>query len=227
MCFTPLIAVITAFIEIILAFTILALFRRSFFRNVFALFILLLGVYQFTEFMLCISAQPQFWALLGFLFYNFLPAIALHSTLRFHGKKTNLLAIYVLPSIFASIAIFTNFVKEATCNQPFVTVKHLFFQTETLLPTLIYGTYYFGFIIAACTLAWKGYRGEKNHIRKKLDLLEVIGVVLMTIPTFVLIALFPILSIKFPSIYCHFALLLAIMVFIAAYLESKLPSQNI
>ncbi|MBI4016991.1 MAG: hypothetical protein HY363_04850 [Candidatus Aenigmarchaeota archaeon] len=223
MCYTPIIAISTAFIEFFLALTIIFVFRRSYFRNMFALFIFLLGAYQMTEFMLCTSQQPEFWALLGFLAYNFLPAIALYETLRFTGKKVNPLLIYSPPTIFALVALTTQFIKEATCNEPFVTVRHIFYQTgQTVLPW-IYATYYFGFIIAACVIAFQAYKKERNKIRREINLLKVIGVVLMSVPTFILVVLFPILSIKFPSIYCHFALLLAIMTFIAAYLESKLP----
>src|SRR3989344_4507903 len=101
MCYTPLIAITTAVVEFILACIMIGVFRKSFFQTLFALFIVLLGTYQFTEFMLCTSQQPEFWALVGFLTYNFLPALALHGTLRFVGTKIHTLFLYVLPVLFS------------------------------------------------------------------------------------------------------------------------------
>jgi len=226
MCYTPLIAITTAVVEFILACIMIGVFRKSFFQTLFALFIVLLGTYQFTEFMLCTSQQPEFWALVGFLTYNFLPALALHGTLRFVGTKIHTLFLYVLPVLFSLFVLSPEFIREASCNEPFVTVRHLFFQIDQGVWPFVYAAYYFGFIITACVCTLVAYRQEKNKIKRRIELLELTGITLMTVPTFVLLFLFPILSIKFPSIYCHFALALAIMIFVGAYFENKLPTKK-
>jgi hypothetical protein len=48
-----------------------------------------------------------------------------------------------------------------------------------------------------------------------------IAVLLMSLPTFILMVIFPFFDIMFPSVLCHFALLLAIVVFVGTYLEHK------
>lgn len=223
MCYTPLVSILTSFIEFFLVVVILAFFRKSFFRNSAVIFIILLGTYQMTEFMLCTSQNPAFWAIVGFLTYNFLPAIGIHHAAHFSHKKINTALIYALPTSFAIVALITNFIIESTCNEPFITVRHLFFQTNNLLLPIFYFTYYFGFIIFASMIFLTAHKKEKNKIKKKICILELIGIAIITIPAVIFTILFPILSIKFPSIYCHFALLFAILLFVAVYLKNKLP----
>ncbi len=99
----------------------MAFVKKSTVRNFFAIFIILLGIHQFTEFMLCTSSNPIAWATVGIINYSFLPAIALHGTLKFVGRKANLPVIYAVPIATAVIAVITpNFVTKAACNTIFV-----------------------------------------------------------------------------------------------------------
>jgi len=132
MCFTPAISLTTAIIEFILAILILSLFKRTIITKFSALFITVLGAYQFSEFMLCTSNNIQTWVILGFIIYTFLPAIGLHAIIKFLKLKTKKWLVYTPSIIFSLIALlYRNFVIEGSCSKYFVKVKTIFFLSET------------------------------------------------------------------------------------------------
>jgi len=221
MCFTPFVSISTAIIEFILATILLLYFPKTTLRNFSAILIYFLGFYQFTEFMLCISGNPIFWARLGFVTYSFLPAIALNSALRFVKRKPHPLFVYIIPFFVAVYAFSFPIVISATCKTVFVEVHHSGPLFNTIIYS-IYDLYYFGFVLANCILFYLDFKSNKNKIREEIDLTEIWGVLLMTLPTIVFIILFPYLGIRFPSVLCGFAIFMAITSFIAVHLESKL-----
>ncbi|MBI4453684.1 hypothetical protein HY636_03495 [Candidatus Woesearchaeota archaeon] len=244
MCFSPHVSISVAIIEFVLATLILLLFRKSFISKFMALFIYLLGFYQFTEFMVCISANPDIWAKLGFITYTFLPAIGLHfilriSTFKFNKKlnkklsTTQIILLYLLlytpPVLFSLFSIFTpNFIVETSCNTIFVTIKNLLFNTDNYIKFTFYWLYYFGFITIATIISLIKYHLEKNKYVKLFYLLGALGLLIITIPPLILIVIFPALNVMYPSIYCKFALLFAVIAFILCYLSSvhKIPKMK-
>lgn len=225
MCFTPLISLITAIIEFSLAIILFTFFKKTTLRNFFGAIIIILGFYQFTEFMLCIGNAPFLWAAIGFSFYSILPSLALHASIRFTKKKANIPLIYLVPSIAIITALFAKgFITSAECSRFFVTVATIFHSTSTLstIAMTIYSTYYFGFIILAILILYLDYIEQKNKIKKEIEIVETSGILLMAFPTFILIVLFPALGIMFPSVLCAFAIFVSIAAFIGVYLESKI-----
>src|SRR3989338_5367902 len=103
-CFTPAISISTAIIEFILAIILILYFPRSKLRNFFALFIVMFGTYQFSEYLVCIGSNPKFWATVGIITYSFLPAAGFHAVLRTFHKKFSLFFVYIIP-VIASIAL--------------------------------------------------------------------------------------------------------------------------
>ena len=73
MCFTPTISLTTAIIEFIV---VIYLIKRIKDKSLRALpwIILILGLYQLTEFFLC-TTDNQIWPKLGFIMYTFLPIL--------------------------------------------------------------------------------------------------------------------------------------------------------
>jgi protein-S-isoprenylcysteine O-methyltransferase Ste14 len=67
---------------------------------------------------------------------------------------------------------------------------------------------------------------EKDVEKKKLYLLLPLGVLIMSVPTFILMVVFPNLNFMFPSVLCHFALLLAIVTFVGVYWKHKLAEKT-
>src|SRR3989339_861921 len=105
MCFTPIISLSTAIIEFLVGTFILIRYRNTLVSVFSAIFVYVLGLYQFTEFMLCTTNNPHLWAAIGFATYTFLPTIGLHFVLRLTKRKFNKYILYTPAIIFALIAI--------------------------------------------------------------------------------------------------------------------------
>ena len=54
----------------------------------------------------------------------------------------------------------------------------------------------------------------------------MVGILFMTIPTIILLLLFPVFGIMFPSVLCAFAIFVAIAAFIGVYLKGKLKKKK-
>ena len=121
MCFTPIVSLSTAIFEFVVATAILVFCRKSLINRFFPLLIYILGFYQFTEFMLCTSNYPFFWAKMGFVTYSFLPAVGLHFIMKLTNRKCNYITIYMVPVIFSLMAFLKpGFIIESTCTTFFV-----------------------------------------------------------------------------------------------------------
>ena len=223
MCFAPQISILTAVVEWALALIILLRFKKSAVAWFSSVFIFLLGLYQFTEFMMCKTANPLLWAHIGFLTYTFLPAIGMHYALMLTRKKSKILACYVPPVLFSVLSLLAGgFVQGSACHSVFVSTQLQFFDPvihRVIMP--IYEVYYFGLILLASFMAWKEMRKEKDELRRKTIAVALLGTWLATLPAFIFIILLPSFSIQFPSVYCEFALLMAITAFIVSDLEHR------
>jgi len=231
MCFTPIISLTTAIIEFVLAATLIIFFKKTTLRNFFVLFIILLGFYQLTEYFICTTNNITFWALLAFITYNYLPAIGLHAVSKLIKKRIHLIIIYAIPVAATIVAIFTpNFIQSATCDRFFITIEILYVVgTRSIDYFLHYSylfVYYVGFILWAIALSYINYRKQKNKIKREIEIVEILGVLLMSIPVLILILIVPALNLSFPSLLCQFAILVAIAAFIGAGLENNLPKNQ-
>ncbi len=216
MCYTPIVSLTTAIIEWLLAALILVYYTKSRLGKYGAVLLILLGCYQFSEFMLCVSGQAELWGTIAFLSYTFLPAIGLHAVLAFHKKKVHPILLYSLPVIFSIVALVKKpFIVHGSCETMFVTILTYFSRSSQWI---FYAAYYFGFIITAILLLI--HKREKGA-RGKACLAMLIAFVIMFIPTLILIGIFPALYIKFPSVLCHFALLTSAAFFIALHYDNK------
>ncbi|MFH1142214.1 MAG: hypothetical protein V1695_00715, partial [Candidatus Uhrbacteria bacterium] len=222
MCFTPQVSIATAITELIIASIIFLRFKKSKIAKWVALFIVLLGFYQFTEFMLCTSENVQLWGRLGFITYSILPALGLHMTFHYTKQKFNKVLIYLPMAIFILIAVFDpGFIISGYCSQFFVSVQHYFALTEHWSATLIYWGYYFGYISLMLGLLVNEFRNEKNEAKARNHLLILSTIILVIIPPFILVNIFPSLNIAFPSVYCQFALVYAVVALVAVYLDDQ------
>jgi hypothetical protein len=151
MCFTPLVSITTAVIEFVI---VSYLFYRIKDKKLYplAIFVFLLGLYQFTEFMLCKTNNTILWARIGFASYTFLPFTLYHFFINATGKKNNQI-IYIIPILFSIIALFyPDFINYTSCNTFHVTVESLIFNNNRILMFFymfsylffpIYGVYIF------------------------------------------------------------------------------------
>ncbi len=219
MCFTPFVSLTTAIIEFAVATFILIKYKKYLVPVFSAIFIYVLGFYQFTEFMLCSSGNPFLWAKIGFITYTFLPAIGLHFVLRLTKNKKYNKLIYLVPIFFAIITIITsNFIIKASCSKVFVTVQNVLASQNYANLFPFYLIYYIGSIVFMGILLFVLIKKERNKLDKKIEgLWFTTGLIAILIPV-LLILILPALKIKFPSIYCEFALLFTVAALISSSL---------
>jgi len=204
MCFTPWVSLTTAIIEFAIASFILIKYKDYLVPMFSAIFIYVLGFYQFSEFMLCTSDNPFLWATIGFATYTFLPAIGLHMSIRFTGEKFRNWILYLLPIAVTLFSFLKNdFVLEASCSGVFVVIRNSLFFSSNLILLAIYGIYYFGFILISIWILF-------SHLKKrgwtKIYYYWLIAAIITIIAPILLIIILPAMSFQFPSIYCEFAL---------------------
>ncbi len=224
MCFTPIVSLSTAIVEFVVATAILVFCRKSLINRFFPLLIYILGFYQFTEFMLCTSNYPFFWAKMGFVTYSFLPAVGLHFVMKLTNRKCNYITIYMIPIIFSLIALFKpGFIIESTCTTFFVIVIKDLFNS---LFSYVYGLYYFGFIMLFCYFLFKSFNKEKNQLKRKSYAVIFAATLITLLPALVLFLIFPAFKIMFPSVYCEFAVLFTVAALIASYLDNKIQKKK-
>lgn len=226
MGFTPIVSLSTAIIEFIIATYILVYLKRSRIAKGMASFILVLGLYQFTEFMLCTSLN-SFWANIGFATYTILPALGLHIILKYINKKVNYPLIYSTPLFFMFLALLkSDFIVKSSCGNYFVTIQNILQQPNLIYLGIIYLVYYFGFISVCGVLLIKHYKKQNNKLIKALDIDAFVALTISLIPAVILLFVFPMISYAFPSIYCQFAIFFTIAGVIACYLEHKIETKK-
>jgi hypothetical protein len=224
MCFTPFISLTTAIIEFAVATFILIKYKKYLVPVFSAILIYVLGFYQFTEFMLCSSSNPFLWAKIGFITYTFLPAIGLHFILRLAKNKKYNKLIYLIPIFFAIMAIITsNFITKASCSKVFVIVQNVLASQNYTNLFPLYLIYYIGSILIMVIILFTLIKKERNNLDKKIEGLWLMAVLIATLIPIILIFILPALKIKFPSIYCEFALLFTIAALISSdlYVRKK------
>jgi len=224
MCFTPIVSLSTAILEFVVATAILVFCRKSLINRFFPLLIYILGFYQFTEFMLCTSNYPFFWAKIGFITYSFLPAVGLHFVMKLTNRKYNYITLYMIPVIFSLMAFLKpGFIIESTCTTFFVIVIKDLFNS---LFSYIYGLYYFGFIMLFCYFLFNSFNKEKNQLKRKSYAIIFAATLITLLPALVLFLIFPAFKIMFPSVYCEFAVLFTVAALIASYLDNKIQNKK-
>jgi hypothetical protein len=221
MCFTPTVSITTAIIEFTVATIIILFFRKSSIERSMAIFIYLLGFYQLTEFMICITNYSFLWAKLGFITYTLLPSIGLLFALEYTKRRVNYFAVFVIPLIFSLIALFSKFIISTSCGNYFVTVKSLLYNPSNYVSGIIYFVWYVSMIMIICCLLFIHYRKSKKKLQRFIDI-DVIFVSLTSlIPAIILFFILPMLRIQFPSIYCKFSAIFTIGAIILVYLDYK------
>jgi hypothetical protein len=140
MCFTPLISIATAVTEFSIAGYI---WKKISTRKHFPLvvFIVLLGMYQFTEFMLCTTSNDIWWVKIGMIAYTALPAVLYHQLMNFAGKRARL-EVYAFTALFSAMILFQPLgLVESVCNLLHVSIHAVAFNSNIPI-RITYWTYY-------------------------------------------------------------------------------------
>lgn len=224
MCFAPKISLTTAIIEFLASGWIYYQYRTNKLANFFISTLILLGLYQFTEHMLCTTENIQLWGKIGFIVYTLIPPNILFFLSRL-DRPNKISYLFFLPSfIFITIAILdNNFVIYGTCSTLFVAIMNKFTSYKmSFIPSVLYQEYYFFYIAIATIYLIRRIKKAKTKVEKITSYLVIATSPLIIIPPLILLIFIPSIGIRFSSMYCQFAMLITITALIGLYFEDKI-----
>jgi len=205
MCFAPYISLSTFIIEFLLATYFLLQNPKDKLNKIIALTSFLLGIYQLNEFLICVTKINLF-TKLAISTTAILPVLAISIALVMSRKKIKYywkLLIYSPAAFFILAFTMSNtLTQSATCSTVFIEYP------------------IFGLLGKFFALYYLVSANTKSKHEKVLSGLGMLGMFIFTIPTYIFLLFLPALDIKFPSVLCEFALLLAIeFIFLLWYKE--------
>jgi len=224
MCFTPKISLTTALIEFISAGFIYHRYPKSKLMSFFLIVLVFLGIYQLSEFFLCVEGSLQIWGKLGFFAYTLIPAFILYSVAANNQFKKKYLLFFLPPAYFIAIAIFDkNFVSYGVCSTLFVTIRNRFLDYENnFISSTLFSDYYAIYIALTCIFLLRKIKKSSEKKEKLIYALMMASIPLAIIPPLIFVIIFPSFFISFPSIYCQFAMLITLTALIGLHYENKL-----
>lgn len=223
MCFTPKISFTTALIEFFSAAWLCYRFPKSKLTPFFAATLVFLATYQFSEFMLCVTGNSQLWGKVGFIAYTLIPPILIVFTASPGKIKKKYLPYFIPALIIVGMAIFEkNFVTYGVCHTLFVTIRNKFFSFDTNpVMTVLYAEYYIIYLGITTAYLYRKIKNTKKEQEKFIYYLMILTIPLVIVPPLILIVILPSINFLFPSIYCHFAMVITLTAIISLYYENK------
>lgn len=169
-----------------------------------------LAIFQGAEYLLCggYGLSGGMWSKTGYLAITMLPPLGLHLAFSIANRRSRL----VVPLAYASAAVFlayftfyTDAVSGVTCYANYV----VFSSPSNLIPPIIYGVYYYGWLIVGTAYSlYFSRKQRKKSLRSALIALAV-GYASFLIPTTTVNIIDPSTIAGIPSIMCGFAVILA------------------
>ena len=207
-CFTPLVTLLTFFIELIFAIYVIIKYRMSLFGRLSALLLFLLAFFQLSEFIICKGAYPLIWAEIAYLSTIFMPIIGIHLISLVTKKNIWTKIGYFFAIVISLIILFVpNIFVGTSCPGNFVVFNLASFFSS------IYFFYYSIFLLIGILMIFFYKIDIKNKKNKIINWL-LIGYASFIVPTFLIYVFEKITRLAVASILCGFAVLLAfILVF--------------
>ncbi len=203
-CFSPPVMFATMLIEGALALYILGKYRRGIFAKLAGLALVLLGLFQFSEYQICGNADTIFWSRFGLIVITILPILGLQLVACISNKRRFLSIGYAVTVLFALTFLFL----PQSVAGPFCGGNYIVFNGPTLLYQF-YGLYYFIFLLFAILESLKKMQESKNTILRRLLRWCVIGYLSFMLPMGFVYAIYAPARMAMPSIMCGFAVILA------------------
>lgn len=204
-CFTPFVTLLTFVVEAFLGLVALVKYRRTEFGRLCAFLIALLAIFQLSEFVICQERDVIMWVMIGWVSITFIPVIGLHAISLVTERTAWLLPGYAIAAGFSLIFVaLPGFVNSATCTGNYVSFS---FSSSIFHP--LYTIFYFGYLLLGMIMlaqAWERRKKERELFRWFL-----IGYTSFMVPTFIVYVLTPAPREAFPSVFCGFAVFLAIV----------------
>lgn len=204
-CFTPLASLITFFIELSLAVYVIFRYKLNEFTRISVVLILLLGLFQLSEYMACTSNDIYIWGKIGAASITLLPVLGLHLSTLLTRKSRWVIVGYALGLvILIAIIVLPQLTIDTRCTGKFVLLN------QNLFPIILYEVYYIGFLLISLEMLIQTLFTHKGN---KIGLLWMIIVYLsFIIPTAIVYAIFTVTGSAIPSIMCGFAIIAAFII---------------
>ena len=209
-CFTPLVALATFAIEIILALFVLVKYRKTTIGILSIGFLVSLALFQLAEFVICgTHVGAPIWSRIGFASTAFLPVIGLHYIYYINSiTKTWLLKLLYILTILLAIGFFLP-------SDPYFGYACLGTYVQFTVTSVFHRVYLWHYIVIVGSslfiLLVYIFSKRKQHIRR-LNVWMLVAYLLFLIPTYTLVVLQVITGKDVPSILCGFAILAALVV---------------
>jgi hypothetical protein len=206
-CFSPPVMALTLLVELALAGWVFVRYRRRSIVIIATIILVLLAAFQLAEFHICTAGGTLGWARLGFVAITFLPVLALDLAGRLIGRRRLVPMGYCLAAAFVTSALLMpTAVSGAICGGNYVIFS--------IAPSfaVLYGLYYFGFLIAGISFAVRGMMrsGLPRPTRDALGWLAM-GYLSFMVPTGIAYAVSVPWRAAVPSVMCGFAILFALI----------------
>lgn len=204
-CFTPLVTLTTFFIEASLGLVALARYRHTLFGRLSVLIMFFLSIFQFSEYMVCNNSTSLPWTVIGWVSITFLPVLGLHATSLITRKTPWTIVGYIIAVGFAVLFV--------SSRELFTSVacpgNYVRFLTSSSVLHDFYAPYYMFFILLAIGKLIRYHRLDTS-VRAVIHWF-LIGYASFILPTLFVYVLFPAPLESFPSVFCGFAVLLALI----------------
>lgn len=203
--------VATLVVEFALAIYVFVRTKPSLVKRIAIATLVLLGVFQLAEFMVCGAyneALVNVASRAGYIAITFLPALGIHLANAIAGRSKNWTTI-VAYSLAGGFAIYFGFapaiINSSICSGNYVIFNLKYYDSQ------IYTIYYFGLLFAMISLTAQLASMQKNSRKRSALRWLMVGTLVFLVPTGMVYWFNPSIELALPSIMCGFAVLYAII----------------
>lgn len=206
-CFTPPVMLATMIIEGGSALYILLRYRKGLFAKVAAGLLILLGVFQLSEYQICSVHDAEFWTHFGFIAITLLPAAGLWLISLVSKKRHFFFIGYGIAIILALIFLFVpQSITGAYCGG-----NYIIFSGPAALYEL-FGMYYLVYLIVGIWEALEIMRETPKKMVHRILHWFIFGYLSFMLPVGIIYAFYAPARVAVTSIMCGFAVILALIV---------------
>ncbi len=210
-CFSPPIMLATFIIEIILAIYTYLKIKPSRLKNIGVATLVLLALFQLAEFFVCSATGINginIISRLGYISITLLPPLGLHLANEIGGRSkhwSTYLSYAMATGFILFFIIMPGSINDSICTGNYVIFRMLGFSN------IVYGTYYFGLLLAILIISVNLASKTKNKNKKGALHWLIIATLSYTLPVALIYFLAPSAGSAIPSVMCGFAIIYAII----------------
>lgn len=218
-CFSPPVMLATFIIEVSFAVYVAWRYKMTTITRLIVAILLFLALFQGAEYLICggLGIQGGTWSRLAYASITMLPPLGLHLMHQLAGKRASRLvtAAYATAAGFILYFVFaTQAISGTTCY-----ANYAVFSTADGGSSLLYGLYYYGWMLVAIGLGGLWSRNKALPHRSAMMAL-IAGYLLFIVPTTTVNIIDPATIAGIPSIMCGFAVMLAFVLTLRVAPES-------